>query len=111
MKRLIRAFFHAIDGLCIATREEASFCLEIIAAIVAIPTAIALAPDRLSLVLMIAVVLLVLVVELLNTGIEAAIDRMGEEHTPEGKKAKDVGASAVLVSIIIAAIVWGVVLF
>ena len=110
MKRLWFAFLYALSGLRIAVREEASFQLELAVAVISIPLAVILAPEPVSLALMVGSVWLVLIVELLNTGIEAAIDRMGEEHTPLGKKAKDTAAAAVLLSILNAIMLWGILL-
>lgn len=106
MKRLWKALFYSKDGLQAAWADAGAFRLEVILAIILIPTAFALAQDGMSLALMVASVLLVLVVELLNTAIEAAIDRHGGEIHPMSKKAKDCGSAAVLVTLLLAAFVW-----
>ena len=87
MERVWRAFFHSLDGLKSAWRDEAAFREEVILSIILIPSAIYLAPNDISLILMIGSVLLVLIVELVNTAVEAAIDRIGLEIHPLSKKA------------------------
>jgi diacylglycerol kinase (ATP) len=72
----------------------------------AIPAAIWIADSLLDFVLLMAVCLLVLVVELLNSAVEATIDRIGKEHHPISALAKDYGSAAVMLSLIIAGAVW-----
>ena len=76
-----------------------------------VPAAFFLAPDKISLVLMIGSVLLVLAIELVNTAIEAAINRIGSEIHPLSKKAKDAGSAAVLIALVNVGVVWVVLLF
>ena len=111
MERILKAYHHSLAGLKAAFANEQAFREEAVLAAVMIPLAFLLAPDTVWLVLMIASVVLVLIVELLNTGIEAAIDRISEEIHPLSKIAKDVGSSAVLLSLLLAGFVWIVALF
>lgn len=104
--RIIRAFGYSRDGLVSTFRKEAAFRQECVAAAILIPLAFFIAPDKAMMAMMIAAVLLVMVVELLNSAIEAAIDRFGPEHHPLAKHAKDAGSAAVLVALILAALVW-----
>jgi diacylglycerol kinase (ATP) len=106
IKRLINALGYSRDGLAATFRSEAAFRQECLAAAVLIPLAFFIAPDRVMLVLMIASILLVLIVELLNSAIEAAIDRFGPERHALAKQAKDAGSAAVLLALILAALVW-----
>lgn len=99
-----------MDGLKAAWRDEAAFRQDAALVLVSVPFALWLAPDRISLALMLASGVLVLIVELLNTAIEAAIDRHGKELHPESKKAKDCGSAAVLGSLLLMAVVWGCIL-
>lgn len=110
-KRLIPAFGYSCDGLKAAWHGEAAFRTEVLAACVLVPLAFYLAPGYLQLILMVGSLLLVLAVELINTAIEAAIDRHGEERHPLAKQAKDAGSAAVLIMLINAAFVWLAVLF
>lgn len=111
MNRILKAFFYSLAGLRAAWKDETAFRQEVLLALLLIPTAFFLAPDKISLVLMVASVLLVLLVELLNTAIEAALDRTGTEIHPLAKKAKDTASAAVLIALLIVAVVWGVILF
>jgi diacylglycerol kinase (ATP) len=78
---------------------------------VLIPTALFLPASGVGKALMIASVLLVLVVELLNSAVEAAVDRISLEKHKLAKRAKDIGSAAVFVSLVNVATVWGLVLF
>lgn len=111
MERILKAYRNSLAGLKAAFANEQAFREEAVLAAIMIPLAFLLAPDAVWLVLMIASVVLVLIVELLNTGIEAAIDRISEEIHPLSKIAKDVGSSAVLLSLLLAGFVWIVALF
>ena len=106
LRRVLNAFVYSRDGLLSTFRKEAAFRQEAIAAVVMIPLAFFVAPDRVFFALMIASVLLVLIVELINSAIEAAIDRFGPERHALAKHAKDAGSAAVLLSLILAATVW-----
>jgi diacylglycerol kinase (ATP) len=103
--RLIRAFGYSCEGLRAAFRQPA-FRVEMFAAIILIPAALLLNDHAVERALLIGSVLLVLIVELLNTGIEAAIDRISLERHPLSKVAKDAGSAAVLLSLINAGILW-----
>lgn len=111
MQRILRAFFYSLDGIKAAWRDEPAFREEAVLAAIMIPAAIWLAPDKLSLLLMIGSVLLVLALELVNTAVEATINRIGSEIHPLSKKAKDAASAAVLIALINAGCVWGVILF
>ena len=104
-RRLIKAFGHSIDGFK-AIAKHPAFQIELIVASVAIPVAIFAGRNGVERALLIGSIVLVLIVESLNTGIEKAIDRISQELHPLSKLAKDVGSCAVLLSIINAAVVW-----
>lgn len=110
LTRLIRAWGYSMKGLKAAWRDEAAFRQEVVGIVVAIPLALWL-PERWSQsLLLIAVLLLVPLVELLNSAIEALADAVSDEHLPLLGQAKDIGSAAVLVSLAIAALVWCAVL-
>lgn len=111
MKRIWFAFLYSMDGVRAAWRDEPAFRQEVLLAVVMIPAAFFLAPDKLSLLLMIGSVLLVLALELMNTAVEACINRIGPEIHPLSKKAKDVASASVFVALVNMALVWGVILF
>ncbi len=111
---LIR-FYHAtrysLKGLKAAYRSEPAFRYETWAALAMLPFAFWLAQSGLQLGLMISTLLLVLIMELINTAIEAIVDRAGTEFNALAGLAKDLGSAAVLFSLLITALVWGGILY
>ena len=110
MKRIWFAFVYSIHGIMAAWRDEPAFKQEVVLAAIMIPAAFFLAPDKISLILMIGSALLVLALELVNTAVESSIDRIGEEIHPLSKKAKDTASAAVLIALMNTGFVWGVIL-
>lgn len=110
LRHVLKAACYSWQGLRAAWRKEEAFRQEVMVAMVAVPVAAFVGDTALERALLIAVVLQVLMVELLNTGIESAVDRIGAEPHPLAGRAKDVGSAAVLMAIVIAAVVWGFVL-
>lgn len=111
LKRILNAFNYSMDGLKAACRHEHAFRQELFLAVILIPLALYLEPGMIGRVLMIASVLLVLVVELLNSAIEAAVDRISLENHELIKRAKDMGSAAVFIALLNVAVTWGLVLF
>jgi diacylglycerol kinase (ATP) len=105
LNRVFHAFGYSLSGLRAAWFEKA-FRQEAIAAIVLIPAAFWLGQTWLEVAMLVSVVFLVMVVELLNTAIESAIDRIGPEWHELAKRAKDIGSAAVLMSLVLCAGVW-----
>jgi diacylglycerol kinase (ATP) len=105
-QRIINAAGYSWQGLRAAWQHEAAFRQEAMAAIVAIIVACWLDVDAISRVLMIGSVVLVIIVEILNSAIEAVVDRIGQERHPLAGRAKDMGSAAVLLSILLAIFVW-----
>ena len=103
---MLNATGYSIDGLRAAWRHEDAFRQELILAAIMIPTAVLLPVTLLEKIVLIGVVVLVLIVELLNTAIEAAIDRDSLEINPLGKRAKDYGSAAVMLSLLLAGGTW-----
>jgi diacylglycerol kinase (ATP) len=110
IKRLYKAFFYSVDGLTEAFKTEPAFRIEILIAVILIPLALFLDITNVEQCLMIGSILLVIIVELINSGIEAIVDRISKEKHPLSKKAKDVGSAAVLVSALNAVVIWALVL-
>lgn len=110
LRRLWNAFNYSIAGLKAAYLCEDAFRQEVRLATVLIPAALLLPVPWLGRGLMIAGVLLVLVVELLNSAIEAVVDRVSLENHRLAKRAKDIGSAAVLVSLLMLVVIWGGVL-
>ena len=110
LRRLWNAFGYSLAGLRAAYKHEDAFRQELHLAAVLIPLALWLPATHIGKALMIGSVLLVIIIELLNSAIEATVDRISLENHDLAKRAKDIGSSAVLVSLINAVIVWGLVL-
>ncbi len=110
IRRIALAFLNSLDGLADAWRHESAFRQELLLAAVLLPVAFAVPMPAVERALLVASVLLVLVVELLNTGVEAAIDRISLDRHALSKRAKDIGSAAVLVSIVLLGAVWALVL-
>jgi len=100
------ALRHSYDGFVATIREESAFRQEAALAAVLLPVALLLPVTPVERVLLISSVLLVLLVELLNSSIEAAIDRISLERHELSKRAKDCGSAAVTLSLLICATVW-----
>ncbi|OQA33744.1 MAG: Diacylglycerol kinase [Betaproteobacteria bacterium ADurb.Bin341] len=111
LTRLKNALFYSFAGLKAAYACEDAFRQEVWLAIVLIPAAILWPVSGIGRALMIGSVLLVLIVELLNSAVEAAIDRIGLENHRLSKRAKDIGSAGVLIALINVTTVWSSVLF
>ncbi len=110
IRRLINACGYSLEGFKAAFKHEDAFRQEVFLAVVLIPLAFYLGKSPIERALMIASVLLVLIVELLNSAIEAAVDHTSTEHNALAKQAKDIGSAAVFFALIILAVVWGLLL-
>ncbi len=108
--RIIKAFGYAVSGLKAACASETAFRQELIACAILVPVAFLLPIYGIERAALIGSLLLVLIVELINSAIEAAVDRISAEENPLSAKAKDIASAAVLVSIVNAALVWVLVL-
>ena len=109
--RIWNALFYSLAGLAAAFRHEDAFRQEVILAAILIPVAFALPATGTGRALMIASVLLVLIVELLNSAVEAVVDRASPENHPLAKRAKYIGSAAVFFCLINVPVVWLLVLF
>jgi diacylglycerol kinase (ATP) len=111
LQRMWNALFYSLAGLRAAFRHEDAFRQEVLLAVILIPSALLLPASGLGKALMIAAVLLVLIVELLNSAVEAAVDRISLENHLLAKRAKDIGSAAVFISLVNVPAVWLLVLF
>jgi diacylglycerol kinase (ATP) len=111
LTRIWNALFYSVAGLKAAYRHEDAFRQEVWLALLLIPLGLWLPASGIGHALMIAAVLLVLVVELLNSAVEAAVDRISLDHHRLAKRAKDIGSAAVLLALVNVIAVWGLVLF
>ena len=111
LTRIFYAYRYSMQGIRAALKHEAAFRQEMLLAIILIPLAFFVTQDAVKLALLISAPILVLVVEILNSAIEAVVDRFGEEHHELSGRAKDMGSAAVLFSLLIVAVIWGFILF
>jgi diacylglycerol kinase (ATP) len=111
MNRLLLAFVNSWQGFKGAFRAEAAFRQEVLLSVVLIPLGAWLGKTPMEKAVLIGSMLLVLIVELLNTGIETVVDRIGLERHELSGLAKDVGSTAVLLSFALLVVIWGLVLF
>ena len=110
LTRLIKAAGYSWRGFKTTYAQEAAFRQELALLVLLTPVAIWLAESGVELALMLGSLILVLIVELLNSAIEAVVDRVGKEHNPLSGIAKDVASAAVLMSLFNAALIWTLVL-
>lgn len=111
VQRLWNALGYSLQGMASAFRHEDAFRQECLLAALLIPAALVIPVGGTEKALMIASVLFVLIVELLNSAVEAAVDRISLENHLLAKRAKDFGSAAVFLSLINVAVVWLLVLF
>ena len=111
LKRLWLASQNSLRGLANCYRSEAAFRQEIWLGVLVVPAALWLGRSGVERALLLGSYVLVLIVELLNTGIEVVVDRIGLERHPLSGLAKDVGSAAVLLALVLLATTWALVLF
>ncbi|MFZ4540823.1 MAG: diacylglycerol kinase [Rickettsiales bacterium] len=109
--RILKAFGYSFAGLKAAYASEAAFRQELVLLLIGIPLACWLEVSNVGRSVMIGSLLVVVLVEIINTAIEATIERISSEQHPLSKKAKDLGSAAVMVSLLNAAVIWAVILF
>jgi diacylglycerol kinase (ATP) len=111
LTRLLHAFGNSLRGFVGAFREEAAFRQELALAVVVIPAGLWFGRTGIERALLVAPMLLILVVELLNSAVEAAIDRIGPEHHELSGLAKDIGSAAVFAAFVLLGTVWALILW
>lgn len=111
LKRVVSAFHNSIRGMRGCWKNEAAFRQEVMLCVVLVPLGLWLGDGGLEKALLVGVCFLVLIVEILNSGIEAVVDRIGHEHHELSGLAKDLGSAAVFISLTLVGIVWWLVLF
>ncbi|GAA0478897.1 diacylglycerol kinase [Tatumella punctata] len=105
-RRIVKAAGYSWQGLRAAWHHEAAFRQEAVLAVVAVIVACWLNVDTVTRILLIGSVVLVVIVEVLNSAIEAVVDRLGPEIHPLSGRAKDLGSAAVFLALLLAAFVW-----
>ena len=109
IRRILKATGYSAQGLALAWRHEAAFRQEVALAVVLVPAALWLGRTAFERAALVGVLLVVLVTELLNSAVEAAVDRMGDEHHELAGRAKDYGSAAVFLSLVLVLLTWGTV--
>lgn len=107
LQRIINAFFYSMAGLRAAWTHESAFRQEVWLALVLVPLALWLPVGILGKALLLSAILLVMLTELLNSAVEAVVDRVSLEHHELAKRAKDIGSAAVFMSMMIFVVIWG----
>ncbi len=110
-RRIYNAFFYSMDGFKAAWKNEEAFRQELILAAALVPIAFWLGESTLQISLLLFSLFVVLITELLNSGIEAAIDRISDQQHELSKRAKDIGSAAVFVSLTALAVVWALAIY
>ncbi len=111
IRRLFRATMYSFTGIRDALAGEAAFRLEVLLLFFLVPAAVWLGEDHVERALMIGTLLIVLIVELVNSAVETAVDRIGVGSNDLSRRAKDLGSAAVFVSLILVVVVWVLMLF
>lgn len=106
LKRFINAIFFSYSGFKAAWMHEEAFRQEVFVLLLAIPLALWLGNNNMEIILLLSSIVLVLVVELLNTAVEAVVDRVGVEYHELAGRAKDIGSAAVMLSIAMSVMTW-----
>jgi diacylglycerol kinase (ATP) len=110
LRRIWNAFHYSLDGFAAAYRHEDAFRQELLLALVLVPLGFWLGQGGVEKALLVGSVLLVLLVELINSAIEATVDRISLDDHLLAKRAKDIGSAAVLLALALLAMVWGLIL-
>ena len=110
LERIIKATGYSWQGLKATYRYEAAFRQEIFLAIILVPLGLWLGKTGIEKALLVGCVIIVLIVELLNTGLEVIVDRIGDEQHKLSGRAKDIGSAAVFVSLVNVVVIWCLVL-
>jgi len=111
LTRIIKAFGFSMQGFKALWQHEAAFRQELMLAVILLPTAFYLARTSIELIVLVMPVFIVLIVEILNSAIEAIVDRVSDEKHELSGRAKDMGSAAVLLSLLLTALVWSLTLY
>ncbi|QDD01907.1 diacylglycerol kinase [Candidatus Methylopumilus planktonicus] len=110
LTRLVNAFGYSIAGTLAAFKHEDAFRQEVLLSVILTPVALYLGETAMQQAFMISSLLFIIIVELLNSSIEATVDRISVKHHKLAKRAKDIGSAAVFFSLINAAVIWFLIL-
>ena len=107
---LFKSITYSLKGLKAAFKNEITFRLELLLCLIFIPLAFVFGHTSVERALLIATIILILIVELINSAIETIVDRIGKEHHELSGRAKDLGSAAVLIALICAFLTWSIIL-
>jgi diacylglycerol kinase (ATP) len=110
-RRILNATGYSLAGLLAAYRNEQAFRQELLVFLLVVPCAFLVGESALEYIFLIGSWMLVMIVELLNSGIEAVVDRIGPEHNELAGRAKDLGSAAVMLTIMLSVLAWALILF
>ena len=111
IKRIINAFGYSMKGLRAAFKHESAFRQETALLIILLPIAFLLGQNIVVYSILIGSLMLVIIVELLNSAVEAVVDRVGDEHHNLAGRAKDIGSAAVFVALVNVGVIWSMYVF
>ena len=111
LKRIVLATGYSIQGLKSAFKHEAAFRQELLLAAILIPVACYVDVSQIERILLIIPLFLIVIIEIINSAIEAVVDRIGSEHHELAGRAKDMGSAAVFIALILTAYIWIEILF
>ena len=111
IKRIIRAFGFSMKGFRAAWQHEAAFRQEVVLALVLVPLAFVIAETTIQLALLLLTLFIVVITEILNSAVEAVVDRVSDEHHDLAGRAKDMGSAAVFLSLTMTTVVWGLMIY
>jgi len=110
-RRIVQSARYSLQGLLLTWKEEEAFRVEVLLALFLVPLGLYLGEDRVEKVLLLGSIVVVLIVELLNSAVESVVNRVGSEQHELSGRAKDQGSAAVLLALLLVLVVWGLVLW
>lgn len=110
LTRIIKAFGFSVKGFRAAWKHEEAFRQEAILALILLPLSFYVAANATQLAILLSTLFIVLITEILNSAVEAVVDRVSDEHHKLAGRAKDMGSAAVLLSLTMTVVIWGVII-
>ena len=110
LTRVIKAFGFSVKGFRATWKHEEAFRQEVILAVILLPLSFFVAINATQLAILLLTLFIVLITEILNSAVEAVVDRVSDEHHKLAGRAKDMGSAAVLLSLTMTAVIWGVII-
>ena len=110
LTRIIKAFGFSVKGFRAAWKHEEAFRQEVILALILLPLSFYVAANATQLAILLSTLFIVLITEILNSAVEAVVDRVSDEHHKLAGRAKDMGSAAVLLSLTMTVVIWGVII-